>query len=136
MKQLLIILSALFIAGCCSTELATITEIDTIAIRDTAKLADLDSVWVGPIRVNDDSVGSLAVYPVSKTAVVNIKWLKPDTIFYEVPTTYPVILDGFLNRLLETFFRVMPFWQKLILILMVIAGFYIYYLIKRKAPGA
>ena len=126
------VLSILLIAGCSSTSTVTITEVDTIIVRDTVQLVEQDTIWYGGIYNNKDSIGSLAVYPKSKKAAVLIKWLKADTVYYEVPTSYPVILDGFLNRVLETFFKVMPFWQKLLIILLIVAGFYIYYLFKRK----
>lgn len=132
MKSVILILLSILLIGCCSTNTITVTEIDTVIVHDTIQLVEIDSIWHGGIYNDKDSIGSIAVNPKSKTAIVKIKWLKADTVFFEVPTTYPVILDNFLNRIIETFFRVMPFWQKLILIILVGVIAYIVYLLKRK----
>lgn len=135
MKQLLIILSALLIAGCCSTKVIEKPIAITVPyeVVDTVKLIG-DTIWYGGITNHGDTVGAIAVNPKSKTAVVDIKdeINHTDTVYYEVPTSYPVLLDSFLDRLLTTFFTAMPFWQKLILILLAAGLIYIVYSIKRK----
>lgn len=132
MKSIILILLCTLLLGCSGTKTVTVTEIDTVIVHDTIHLVEIDSIWHGGIYNDKDSIGSIAVNPKSKTAIVNIKWLKPDTVYFEVPTTYPLIFDNFLNRLIETFFRVMPFWQKLIIILLVLGAVWVVYKIKSK----
>ena len=133
MRVAILIILCILLLGCSGTKTITITEVDTVIVHDTIQLVEIDSIWHGGIYNDKDSIGSVAVNPKSKTAIVKIRWLKPDTVYFEVPTTYPVIFDNFLNRVIETFFKVMPFWQKLILIVMVIGIIYIIYLIKGNA---
>lgn len=121
-----LVLSSFFI-GCGSTSTITVTEIDTIAVRDTVYLTDGDSIWYGGIYSDADSIGSIAVNPKSKTAVVNIKWLKPDTVLVPIQDTKYIIMSQTLEKVLSAMFIVMPFWQKLIVIIMLIAGLIIVY---------
>ena len=125
-----LVLSSFFI-GCGSTSTVTVTEIDTIAVRDTVYLtdpsADGDSIWYGGIYSDADSIGSIAVNPKSKTAIVNIKWLKPDTVLVPIQDTKYIIMSQTLEKVLSAMFVVMPFWQKLIVIIMLIAGLIIVY---------
>ena len=117
----------LSITGCGSTSTITVTEIDTIAVRDTVYLTDGDSIWYGGIYSDADSIGSIAVNPKSKTAIVNIKWLKPDTVLVPIQDTKYIIMSQTLEKVLSAMFIVMPFWQKLIVIIMLIAGLIIVY---------
>lgn len=132
MKYLVVFLLSIIIYGCCSTSTITVTEIDTIAIKDTAQLADLDSVWVGAIHNGKDSIGSLAVYPKSRKAVVNIKWLKPDSVLVEIEDTKYLVLSQTLEKILTATISVMPFWQKLLVLILVATGLYITYKLWRK----
>lgn len=121
----------LSITGCGSTSTITVTEIDTITVRDTVYLTDGDSIWYGGIysdpSADGDSIGSIAVNPKSKTAIVNIKWLKPDTVLVPIQDTKYIIMSQTLEKVLSAMFVVMPFWQKLIVIIMLIAGLIIVY---------
>lgn len=130
----IILLSILFIAGCCNTKQFTVTEIDTIAIKDTAQLADYDSVWIGPIHADGDSIGSLAVYPKNKKAIVLIKWLKPDTVYFNVPYIPSITnnLEDYLFRLLKIAFIAMPFYYQLLIIILLISTIWLIYFIKSK----
>ena len=128
----LIFLLSIIFYGCCSTSTITVTEIDTIAIKDTAQLADLDSVWVGAIHNGKDSIGSLAVYPKSRKAVVNIKWLKPDSVLVEIEDTKYLVLSQTLEKILTATISVMPFWQKLLVLILVAIGLYVVYKLWRK----
>ena len=119
--------------GCSSTKIITVTKTDTIAVRDTVHLVDTDSIWYGGIYSDKDSIGSVAVSPKSKTAIVDIKWLKPDTIKVPVTDTKYLVITGFLERMITTFFTAMPFyWQILLIVLLMAMLFVIYKLWKPK----
>jgi len=127
-----IILLSIVLYGCCSTSTITVTEIDTITIHDTVQLTDLDSIWVGGIYSGKDSIGSIAVSPKSKTAVVDIKWLKPDTLIVPIESTKYLILTGFLERMITTFFSAMPFYWQILLILLLIALLFVVFKLWKK----
>jgi hypothetical protein len=121
------ILVLLLFAGCSSTSTITVTEIDTIAVHDTVHLTDIDSIWYGGIYSGTDSIGSIAVIPKSKVATVDIKWLKPDTVLVHIQDTKYLIISQTLEKVLSAMFVIMPFWQKLIVIIMLIAGLVVVY---------
>ncbi|MBK8609089.1 MAG: hypothetical protein IPL84_03880 [Chitinophagaceae bacterium] len=123
--------SILLIAGCCNVKQVTIPEVDTIIIEDTTQLVDSDSLWVGLIHADGNSIGSLAVNPKSKKAIVNIKWLKPDTVYYEVPTNNYMIVESILTRVLESAFLLMPWYYKVLLVLLACSALYVVYKIQK-----
>lgn len=126
-----IVLSYLLI-GCGSTTTIYVTEVDTVVIRDTIQLAG-DSIWYGGITNGSDTIGSLAVFPKSKKAIVDIKWLKPDSVEVKITDTKYIYLSKTVTDIMSALFTAMPFYQKLlILILLAIALFVIYKLWSKK----
>lgn len=117
--------------SCSSPSIIYVTEVDTITIQDTVQLAG-DTIWYGGIYNGLDSIGSLAVHPKSKQAIVNIKWLKPDSIAIPINDTKYIYLSKTIVDVLGVIFTVMPFYQKLILIVMLIGVLFIVYKLWKK----
>ena len=128
-----IVVVLLFLSGCSSTpQFITVTETDTILIHDTVHLRDIDSIWYGGIYNGKDSIGSIAVSPKSKTAIVDIKWLKPDSVLIPITDTKYLMFSSIIERVLATMFTVMPLYQKLILIIMLIGALIVIYKLWKK----
>lgn len=126
-----IILLSIILYGCCSTSTITVTEIDTFSVRDTVQLIG-DTIWYGGITNRADTIGSLAVHPKSKKAEINIKWLKPDTLYVPIEDTKYLVITQTLEKVLTALLVAMPFYQKLIVLILIIAGFYIVYKLWKK----
>ncbi|MDY0083315.1 MAG: hypothetical protein RBR74_09055 [Ignavibacteriaceae bacterium] len=126
-----IILLSIILYGCCSTSTITVTEIDTFSVRDTVQLIG-DTIWYGGITNGADTIGSLAVHPKSKKAEINIKWLKPDTLYVPIEDTKYLVITQTLEKVLTALLVAMPFYQKLIVLILIIAGFYIVYKLWKK----
>ena len=133
LKNLFSIIVVLLLFGCSSTPtIITVTEIDTITIHDVIPLIEIDSIWYGGIYNGKDSIGSIAVSPKSKTAVIDIKWLKPDTLRIPIESTKYLLLTGFLERMITTFFSAMPFYWQILLILLLMGLLFIIYKLWKK----
>jgi len=73
-KLVLLFLCSILLIGCCSN-LETIKIVEKqipYEICDTIPLIG-DTIWYGGLTRDNDTIGSLAVNPESKTAIVNIK---------------------------------------------------------------
>lgn len=122
------ILLVLLLLGCSSAPtIITVIETDTIAVHDTVHLSEIDSIWYGGIYSDKDSIGSIAISPKSKTAIVDIKWLRQDTVRITVESTKYLMLTGFLERMITTFFTAMPFYWQILLIILLMAILFIIY---------
>ena len=130
MRIAIIILFGLLFS-CSSPSIIYVTEVDTIVVVDTVQLAG-DSIWYGGIYNGSDSIGSIAVHPKSKQAIVNIKWLKPDSVAITVNDTKYIVLSKTITDVLSILFVVMPFYQKLILIILLIGALFIVYKLWKK----
>src|SRR5574343_757471 len=113
-----IILLSIILYGCCSTSTITVTEIDTFSVRDTVQLIG-DTIWYGGITNGADTIGSLAVHPKSKKAEINIKWLKPDTLYVPIEDTKYLVITQTLEKVLTALLVAMPFYQKLIVLILI-----------------
>lgn len=91
-----------------------------------------DTIWYGGITNEADTIGSLAVHPKSKKAEINIKWLKPDTLYVPIEDTKYLVITQTLEKVLTALLVAMPFYQKLIVLILIIAGFYIVYKLWKK----
>jgi uncharacterized membrane protein len=91
-----------------------------------------DTIWYGGITNGADTIGSLAVHPKSKKAEINIKWLKPDTLYVPIEDTKYLVITQTLEKVLTALLVAMPFYQKLIVLILIIAGFYIVYKLWKK----
>lgn len=132
LRYSLIGLVVALLLGCSSAPTVIyVTEIDTIAITDTVQLAG-DSIWYGGIYNGSDSVGSLAVHPKSKKAIVDIKWLKPDSVAIPINDTKYIFLSKTITDVLSAIFLVIPFYQKLLLIILLIGALFIVYKLWKK----
>lgn len=113
LRKYSLILGVLLLIGCSSTPLIIEKPIYISVpyqVVDTVKLIG-DTIWYGGIINDKDTIGSVAVNPKSKTAVVNIQDTikKIDTIKVEVPIEKEKvvqIISGFL-----------PWWGEAILII-------------------
>ncbi len=109
--KILFLLFVPLLLSCGTSNIITVTEIDTVIIRDTIQLTEIDSIWHGGIYNDKDSIGSIAVNPKSKTASVNIKWLKPDTIRINQDTLF-IPQDN----VIQIISGMLPLWAEIILI--------------------
>jgi hypothetical protein len=133
LKNLFSIILVVLLLGCSSTpQFIPVPHIDSIYVHDTIPLYDTGDVWIGGIYSGKDSIGSIAVSPKSKTAVVDIKWLKPDTLIVPIESTKYLILTGFLERMITTFFSAMPFYWQILLILLLIALLFVVFKLWKK----
>lgn len=132
MKYVILLLLSIILYGCCSTSTITVTEVDTISVHDTIALHEIDSIWHGGVYNGKDSIGSLAVNPKSKTAILDIRWLKPDSTVVLVESTKYIVLSQTLEKILTATLSVMPFWQKLLVLFLVGMALYVVYKLWRK----
>ncbi len=112
LNSLILFLLVPLLLSCGTSNIVTVTEIDTVIIHDTIHLIEIDSIWHGGIYNDKDSIGSIAVNPESKTALVNIKWLKPDTIRIIKDSISFVPQDN----VIQVISGLLPLWAEIVLI--------------------
>ena len=126
----------LFLIGC-STPTYIYREVPYYvpAIHDTIPLVadtvyaptDSNAYWEGNVEDSlKNVIGWLKVYYNRRIAEMKLN-PKMDTVYVSIENSKYLMITGFLERLITTFFSAMPFYWQILLIILLIAMLFVFY---------
>ncbi len=127
----------LLLFGCSSTPVIVETPYpvfipgvhDTIYLEQDTIYAPTDSnaYWEGNVEDSlKNAIGWLKVYYNRRIAELKLE-AKMDTVYISIENSKYLMITGFLERIITTFFSAMPFYWQILLIILLIAMLFVFY---------